>query len=156
MKFLKILYSILFFIYFSSPIILHSQRKVTVYHKEFCSEDVTPKKCKETAIKYAKEEALRKAGIGESIQSFRLLSSISVDNDFSQIFNKETFLELNGYIENVEFIEEPKKGFDEKLKQTFYELEIRANVKEYKSERDPLFTIDIDSLKPSYKSELKI
>lgn len=144
--------SIIIIIFYFSPFIIFSQKNVTVYHKEYCSEDITPKKCKDEALKQAKEEALRKAGIGESIKSFRLLSSVSIDNNLTQVFNKQTFLDFNGFIENFEFVQEPKMGFDNELGRSYFDLKITAKVKKYKSKHDPQFLIEIDSLESKYNS----
>ena len=128
------------------------QKKVTVYHKEYCSENITPRKCKQEALKAVKEKALLEAGIGESIKSYTFLSSISINDNLTEIFNDEILLNINGFIKKVEFIQEPKKGYDEELDRSYYEVEIKATVKKYKSEADLEFNMIIENLEKSYES----
>ena len=129
-----------------------SQKTVIAYHKEYCSENITPKQCLQEAEKAVRKKALINGGIGESIKSYTSLSSISINDDLTKFFNDEILLNINGFIKDVEYIQEPKEGYDDTLKRTYYEIKIKAKVKEYISKADLEFNIEIYNLKTSYKS----
>ena len=84
--------------------LLFSQKKVTAYHKEYCSEDITQKQCKQRALKNAKLEALRKAGVGETIQSTSTLSRNQNDEKFESYFSNDILINIGGAIKSWEYV----------------------------------------------------
>lgn len=133
--------------------LLFSQKKVTAYHKEYCSEDITQKQCKQEAIIAVKEKALLNGGIGEGIKSYTSLTSISINDDFKELLNDQTILNINGFIKDVQYVQEPTLGFNKELKRNYYEVKIKATVKEYKSKADLEFDLEMDDIKSSYYSD---
>ena len=71
------------YLFIFCPLFLLSQRTVTVSYQHPISDDYSYNQEVERALKKAKEEALRKAGIGENITSYSTLSTISNNDDFS-------------------------------------------------------------------------
>lgn len=132
--------------------ILFSQKKVTAYHKEYCSEDITQKQCKQRALKNAKLEALRKAGVGETIQSTSTLSRNQNDEKFESYFSNDILINIGGAIKSWEYVLNPQKGYDEKINQFYFELSINAKIIKFKSKPDPQFEAQIEGIKGSYKS----
>lgn len=147
--------SFIIIIFTLNSFILFSQKKVTAYHKEYCSEDITQKQCKQEAIIAVKEKALLNGGIGESIRSYTSLTSISINDDFKELLNDQTLLNINGFIKDVEYLQEPTLGINKELKRNYYELKITATVKEYKSKADLEFDVEMDDLESSYYSDSK-
>ena len=146
MKKLCLLISILFV---SS---LVAQKTIVVKYKFPLSDDISYNQGKEIALKKAKEEALRKAGIGESIKSFSTLSTTSSNDGLTKIFNSEILLNIQGSLQSWEYIKQPKKVLDKDLNAYYIELTIKAKVKKYNSEPDPQFVARIEGVLPAFKS----
>lgn len=138
-----------YFIVFSLNAV--SQKNVLVDIKHPISDDYSYNQELVRALNSAKEEALRKAGIGENILSYRSITSTSYNSDFNRTFSSDIFLNIQGTIESWEYINEPQKGYNEELDNFYISLSIKAKVKKYKTELDPQFVARIDRVEPLYK-----
>jgi hypothetical protein len=121
----------------------------------YLSNDISPKQAKELAVIEAKTEALRKAGIGETVNSSKVLISTENNNIVNQLFNNIATVELNGAITKykVDTIFERRNEFS----QTYFEAFITADVIKYKTKPDPSFQLQIDGVDKVYNqgSDLK-
>lgn len=108
--------------------------------------NITPEQAREKAIDEAKKEALRRAGIHESIRTTRALSVTDNTDDHRQWFSEFSSIEMNGAVTDYTIVK------DEQLKNSidgrFYAVVvINATVKKYRSVADPEFTIDVRGLR---------
>ena len=135
------------------PIVAIGQKKVEVIDFEYpISDDKTYNQSKEITLKKAKEEALRKAGIGESINSWEMLTQSKVNSDFTKIFNSDILTNIQGFIESWEYIKEPQRINKNNL--PYIQLSIRAKVKKYDSKIDPKFVAKVEGINDRYTSNI--
>lgn len=121
-------------------------------HKSYISENQTYNNVLEIAIADAKEEALRLAGVKENISSFSSMFVYEDEQSFDEVFNSEIFTTIDGGVTDWEFIEGPKKGYDNILASSFLTFEMKVEVKKYKSKKDPSFKMKVNNLKYSYSN----
>jgi hypothetical protein len=131
---------------------LFSQKKVKIEFKYPLSDNVSFDVGKEIAIQKAKEEALRKGGIGENIKSFSTLSKTQNNKDFKSIFSSDIFAEITGFCEITEWIKYPEKFFNEEENAYYINLSFMAKISKYDSKPDPQFVMQVEGLKVGYKS----
>ena len=134
----------------------HAQKTVTVPIKFELSDNISFQDGIKLALKEAKEEALRKAGISENITSYSLLSSSSINDDLTEIFNDDILLDIQGAIDSWEYTKKPEKYLDKEINANYIKLEIKAKVKKYKSKADAQFVARIEGIKGSYNNEERI
>jgi len=112
--------------------------------------DISPVEAKELAIKVAKVNALKKAGISEYIVDITVMLNSEVNYNYIDIFNSITSTEVQGEI-----------LVDEIIKDTIYrspnnnlisEVEIKARIFKYDKEKDFSFAFKVESLESIYKS----
>jgi len=128
---------------------IQAQKKIKVHAKgKSISLDKTPKDALKEALKDAKENALRKAGIAELISVSRLLFEESSINDYKNHFNEISSIESNANI-IIDSIYTEKRSFDE-FDNMVVIVEIDATVYKYKNKRDPTFFFKIVGLKDIY------
>jgi hypothetical protein len=131
---------------------LISQRTVTINYTHHLSETISLEEGKKIAIQKAKEDALRKAGIGENIKSFSTLSRSQSKQDFNSVFSSDIFSNITGFCEIVEWIKKPERTFNKELNSDCIYLSFRAKIKKYDSKPDPQFVVQIKGLQAGYKS----
>jgi len=112
------------------------------------ADNMTPEQTKNKAILEAKKEALLKAGITENISSTYILNISQSSEDFQQIFNSISAIELDGEVKEWELINE-KWGVDGSGK-PHLEVTINATVIKYKTERDLSFDFKVEGIKVWY------
>lgn len=128
-----------------------SQKTVVVDIEHPISDDYSYNQELVRALNSAKEEALRKAGIGEDIVSYRTIYSTSYNDDFNRTFSSDALLNIQGTIKSWEYISKPRKSYDEELDNFFINLSIKAKVQKYRSRPDPQFVARINGIRPLYK-----
>ncbi len=133
------------------PVIVFAQETIKVNGvkgKYFLSNDISPKQAKDLAIIEAKTEALRVAGVGETVSSSKVLITTEGNQKVEQLFNNIATVELSGAITSykVDTIIEQKNEFN----QTYYEAVINAEVIKYKTKPDPSFNIQIEGIDKVY------
>ena len=143
--------STLLLVFFSLTI--YAQRSTeTVTHKAYISENQNYNDALVLAIEDAKEEALRLAGVKESVSSFSSNSVHQDGNSLDEVFNSEIFTTINGGVTHWEYIEGPSKGYDEILESSYLTFKIEVKVRKYKSKKDPAFKMSVNNLKYSYSN----
>ena len=143
----------LFFIIF----IFHSisflaQKSVVVELTYPLGDNISFAQGKEIALKKAKEEALRRAGVGEHTRSFTTQFKTNINDDVTNIFSSNILLNIEGSIQSWKYIDKPEKLFDPDLREYYIKLSIEAKVKKYSSKLDPQFVARIDGVLPVYQS----
>ena len=135
---------------FIIPIIGFSQ-KIRVKYESIISNSESYDVVLVKSIELAKEEALRKAGVLENISSFTSLSVLEDNESFKRIFNSWSFTDISGAITKWRYIKEPTQGFNIELNSPTISFTIEANVKKYKTKKDPSFKAKVIGIKSSYK-----
>lgn len=114
------------------------------------NDDITPRQAKNLALKEAKEEALRKAGIKENISTTNMLSTTQQKKKVKQNFVEISTVELNGAILNYTITDE-KRSID-KFNNFKVALTINATVVKYKKKKDPSFEFKVTGINEYYKT----
>ncbi len=144
-----LLYFSLFF--FSLNISAQTLVKVTgIKGISFISGDVSPNQAKSLALNDAKINALRSAGIGENIKSYRLLFSSQEKNEYSQFFSSDIQSEIQGAVTSYDIINQAtiKKNEIE----LYIEITIDASVIKYETKPDNTFDANIEGIKGVYNN----
>jgi hypothetical protein len=115
---------------------------------EWSISNITPEQAYEKALIEAKFEALRQAGIDESINAINSLYSTSEGNDYTGISNIELGGEVIDFTVVDKKIEQEKGSKSDKL---IAKVTINAVVRKYDKKRDSSFQIKIENLENSYK-----
>ena len=140
--------SFLIIIFFCNTSV-HSQKKMKVHAwGTSISMDKTPKEALNDAIKDAKENAIKKAGIKELVSVSRLLFEVSSVTDYKSHFNEISSIESNANI-IIDSVYTERKSFDE-FGNMLILVEIDATVFKYKKNKDSTFFFKIDGLKDIY------
>jgi len=117
------------------------------------SGSVSEEAAKMKALAEAKVNALKMAGVSESIKSYDMLFKSEVGSKYEEVFMSDKQSEIRGAIKD--YTMEFRKGLDEQ--QNFYvEVIIEANVILYNTSADPAFTASIDGIKQGYQSGEKL
>ena len=140
-----------FLILFSCTNILIAQKKIKIKESHgtaFISGDVSPNEAKKRALFNAKINALKSAGIVESIKSFETLFTSEFNNDYQQFYSSTIQDEIQGNILNYEIIQDT---IVRKNELEFYaKVTINALVIEYKTKPDVTFDANIEGIKAVY------
>lgn len=140
-----------FFLLFFCNNILIAQKKIKIkesYGTAFISGDVSPNEAKKRALFNAKINALKSAGIVESVKSFETLFTSEFNNDYQQFYSSAIQDEIQGNILNYEIIQDT---IVRKNELEFYaEVTINALVIEYKTKSDVTFDANIEGVKAVY------
>jgi hypothetical protein len=144
----KILWLVIFTLH---PIISGAQNndiKIKGAQGEWSISNITPEQAYDKALVEAKFEALRKAGIDESINAINSLYSTNEGTDYTGLSS----LEVGGDVIDFTIVDkkiEQKKagGFDALIAK----VAIDAVVRKYKKKRDPSFQIQVSGIERSYK-----
>ncbi len=98
--------------------------------------NTSPNDAKIEAINNAKFNALKKAGIEESIKSYQALYTSQINNDFNQFFTSDIQSEMKGVVKSFEVVSEKIKATKEN--ELLFEIEINCTVTRYLTSPDYL------------------
>ena len=70
----------------------------------------------------------------------------TTNNNFKQAFSSDIISNIQGTIENWEYVQTPQKGYDKELDNFFISLSIKAKVKKYKTDKDPQFVARVEGI----------
>jgi len=115
--------------------------------------NLSPRDARNDAINEAKKNALRNAGIKESVSVSSLLFTSEDKNDFSQLFNEITVIESDGEIIIDTVIDKYQDIVDEHL---IYEVEIAATIFKYYYNKDHGFNFQIKGINEVYFTSEKL
>lgn len=121
-----------------------------VLGEAFIENDISPNEAKRMALNSAKVEALRKAGIGESVSAQNLLFTSESNGDYKDFFSSSSQIEIRGAIKEYLIVSERMYCKDNNT--IVFEIVIDATVIKYNKESDPGFIADIQGLKGVYES----
>ena len=108
--------------------------------------NITPEQARERALIEAKFDALKKAGIGESVNMVEVLISHENTQDYKSVSN----IELGGEVIKFSIIKEDVIKTTE-LNVLTAIVEINATVRKYTKPRDPSFKIQVMGIKAAYE-----
>lgn len=110
---------------------------------------ISEDEARKQALNSAKVEALRKAGVGENIQTYENLFRSELNNDFTEFFSSDIQTELRGAIQSYEIVSHRRK-VDPVTNLFMVEVTIDAAVILYKSSPDPTFNVKVEGIKAIY------
>lgn len=110
--------------------------------------DVSPNMAKERALNDAKVNALKAAGIDETVNSYQLLFTSQAKNDYSQFFSSDIQSEMQGAVKSVKVLSE--KIYCSNDNRIICEVIINAVVVKYTTKADAGFKSNIDGIKGVY------
>jgi len=110
---------------------------------------ISEEEARRQALNNAKVEALRRAGVGEKIQTYENLFRSEFNNDFTEFFSTDIHAELQGAIQNYEIVSHRRK-VDEVTNLFMVEVTIDASVILYSTKPDPTFNVKVDGIKGIY------
>lgn len=116
----------------------------------FISGDVSPNQAKKNALNGAKLNALRAAGISESVRSFQTLYENQTNKDYQQFFTNNVQSEMQGNILSYEIINE--QTIQKSEIELYVEITINASVVKYETLPDVNFDIDIEGIEAVYNN----
>lgn len=111
---------------------------------------ITEDEAQKRALNNAKVEALRKAGVGENIQSYENLFRSEMNMDYSEFFSSDVHSEVRGAVQEYQIVKQRRK-LDDVTNLFMVEVTIDAKVIFYKSSPDPEFIIKVDGIKGIYE-----
>lgn len=112
--------------------------------------NITPEEAKQNAIKAAKHEAIRRAGVSETVLSLDMMRTMSKNGNLKESFNSLVHLNIAGNVVDWKLISE-KKIVDE-FGNLIYEVVIDTKVIKYKNDKDPMFKLSVNGVKSVYES----
>lgn len=136
-----------------SSFCLFSQRNKEVENVKgtaIISGDVSPNKAKILALNEAKVNALRSAGVDENINSYQMLFTSHIKNDYSQFFSSDIQSEMQGAVKSYEL--KGERMYCKNENEVVYEVVIDAKVIQYTTKPDLTFNASIDGIKAVYNS----
>lgn len=148
-----IIKNILALLLFFTSVSVQANKEIKVEHiigKAFVENDVSPNKARKEALNNAKIEALKKAGIGESVRAQSLLFTSETNGDFKDFFSSSSQIEIKGAVKEYAITSERMFCKDSLL--VIYEVIINATVIKYNKKADPAFTSNIQGIKQVYAS----
>jgi hypothetical protein len=108
--------------------------------------NITPEQARSRAIEEAKKEALRIAGIEETVKATDMLSTIDANDRHIQMFSSFSSIELYGAVTDYTIVR--NKQEKNSVDGNFYaEVTIDAKVKRYHTMADPEFNIEVIGLR---------
>ena len=114
------------------------------------SGDVSPNAAKIQALNDAKVNALKAAGIDEKINSYQLLSTSTVKNDYSQFFSSDIQSEMQGAVKSYSILSQKIYCKDEN--EIICDVMIDAVVIKYDTKPDVAFDVNIEGIKGVYNN----
>ena len=116
----------------------------------FVEKDVSPNQARKIALNEAKVEALRKAGIGESVRAQNLLFTSESNGDYQDFFSSSSQIEIRGVVKDYLIVSQRMYCKDSST--VVFEVVIDATVVKYSKDSDPGFTSDIQGVKGVYEA----
>lgn len=130
------------------------QKKVKMTAKgSYVSLDLTPNQIREKALIAAKQDALNKAGVAESIAVSDFLYTFEDNEKFQEIFQAFTSTETGGEV-IVDKISENRSVNE--FNALVIEVEIEATVFVHDEKEDPALNIKIEGIEDNYKNGGKL
>ncbi|MEE4197524.1 MAG: DUF4384 domain-containing protein [Bacteroidales bacterium] len=132
------------------PGTMHAQKKVTeikitgIQGTALGSDNETPAQVTQRAINEAKVEALKQAGVEESIASFTDYFQAEDNERYEELFTSDILSDIRGAVKEVEILEE-NRSFDESGR-IQVDVLINCTVVKYISEKDVAFDAWIDGV----------
>ena len=121
-----------------------------VIGEAFIEKDISPNKARKIALNEAKIEALRQAGVGESISAQNLLFTSESNGDYKDFFTSSSQIEIRGAVKEYLILSERMYCRDSST--IIFEVIIDATVIKYSDDPDPGFTSDIQGVKEFYEA----
>lgn len=153
-KILKIFFKI-FFITALLANTISAQEKIAIKTQgTYSSNSLSRDKIEQEAIKDAKINALRQAGIPEKVASITISFNSEINEDLLQIFEETTTIETKGEI-IVDTILSSEISIDE-FNNLVCKVEIESIIFKYDKESDPTFEFNISGINKTYKTSEKL
>src|ERR1035437_4782417 len=125
----------LFFVLTADKVFSQETREAkAVKGSAFVTGDVSPNQAKIQALNDAKINALKAAGIEEHINSYQMLFTSQIKNDYSQFFSSDIQSEIQGAVQSYEVKSE--KIYCKNEFEIICETTIDASVIKYNSKPD--------------------
>lgn len=118
------------------------------------SNDITPIQARENAIREAKIEALRQAGIPELISESNILYRSEKGLKMNELFQSVTTIDVAGEISRLDVTNEEKRVNE--FGDLIYEVWIDATVLIHENKVDPGFDLEVIGIRESYSSPDKL
>lgn len=131
----------------------HAQKTIKVENikgSAFVSGDVSPNQAKALALNEAKINALKKAGIDEQINTYQILFSSQLKNDYSQFFSSDIQSEMQGAVKSYKLMSE--RLYCKSEQEIICDVEIDATVIKYDTRPDVSFSANIEGIKAAYNN----
>lgn len=141
---------IITFLFFGN---IFSQKNIEVEQikgKSVITGDISPNMAKIKALNDAKVNALKAAGIDETVNSYQLLFTSQAKNDYSQFFSSDIQSEMQGAVKSVKVLSE--RIFCTNENEIVCEVLIDAVVVKYNTKPDLSFKSNIDGIKGAYNN----
>jgi hypothetical protein len=132
---------------------LFSQKTVhveKVWGSAIISGDVSPNAAKLQALNDAKVNALKAAGIGEHINSYKMLFTSQDKKDYSQFFSSDIQSEIQGAVKSYKILSE--KTYCKNDFEIVCDISIDADVIKYDSKADITFNANIEGIRATYQT----
>jgi hypothetical protein len=128
----------------------HKKKLEHVKGEWIVSNDISLAQARENAINQAKLEALRQAGVPETIQESNLLFHSNDPDQLKQLFESLTSVTISGEIAEFNIVKENKSISESGTIR--YDVWIDATVVVHKTARDQGFDMDVKGIQESYSS----
>ena len=142
-----------FFALLLFPVLINAQKTIDVKKikgSSIISGDVSPNAAKIQALNDAKINALKAAGIDEKINSYQLLSTSTVKNDYSQFFSSDIQSEMQGAVKSYSMLSQ--NVYCKNENEIVCDVVIDAAVIKYDSKPDVSFDVNIEGIKGVYNN----
>jgi hypothetical protein len=116
--------------------------------------DVSEEMAKQKALAEAKENALKMAGVSESINAYNMLFKSEVGSKYEEVFISNLQSEIRGAVKNI--VPQYSKSMNDHKDAFFIDVTIDADVILYKTGPDPAFKVAINGIKPGYQNGEKL
>lgn len=134
-----------------------AQRSISVENVKgiaFIEGNISPEKARQNALKQAKINALKRADITENINSYQLLYTSQVNDDYTQFFSDNVISNIQGGITGYSIVRTRKYFNKDDI--LVYEVVIDAEVVRYKTYEDPSFDVRVEGINGSYNQNDKL
>jgi hypothetical protein len=142
-------YKLLFFsLFFTTIVFAQKDIKIKEAKGEWPVTNITPEQALEKALTEAKFDALRQAGVGESVTSIESMFSTNGDHYYTGAVNLELggeVVEFNVIDKKIDLVEHD--GYESLTAK----ITINAVVREYKKKRDDSFQVKVEGIEHSYR-----
>lgn len=115
------------------------------------SGDISAVQAEERALMEAKKEALRKAGVMESVWSVMGQVSSSDGTSFSEAYSSVSTFSINGLVNVID--KQVEDYWDANLKRLFKVVTIEANVTKDDVKEDLAYKLEVKGIEPVYKED---